>query len=60
VAPTLYTVGENSNLLPRATQLQLEATLPNIKVVTLPDAGHTPHRDNPRVWLAVVKAFLAG
>jgi pimeloyl-ACP methyl ester carboxylesterase len=59
-SPVLYIVGANSNLLPKETQAQLKATLPNIEVVTIPDAGHTPHQDNPQVWLAVVKAFLAG
>jgi pimeloyl-ACP methyl ester carboxylesterase len=39
---------------------QMKATLPNIEVLTIPDAGHTPHQDNPQVWLAVVRAFLAG
>jgi pimeloyl-ACP methyl ester carboxylesterase len=58
-APTLYMVGANSNLVPRETQEQLEA-LPHIEVVTIPDAGHYPHLDTPSVWLAVVKAFLAG
>jgi len=59
-APTLYMVGANSNLVPKDTQLQLKAALPNIEVVTIPDAGHYPHLDTPAVWLAVVKAFLAG
>ena len=56
----LYIVGANSNLVPKETQAQLKATLPNIEVLTIPDAGHTPHQDNPQVWLAVVRAFLAG
>ena len=58
--PVLYIVGANSNLVPKETQAQLKATLPNIEVLTIPDAGHTPHQDNPQVWLAVVRAFLAG
>jgi pimeloyl-ACP methyl ester carboxylesterase len=58
-APTLYLVGANSNLVPRETQEQLKA-FPTIEVVTIPDAGHYPHLDTPGVWLAVVKAFLAG
>jgi pimeloyl-ACP methyl ester carboxylesterase len=59
-APVLYMVGANSNLVPKDIQAQLEAALPNIEVVTIPDAGHYPHLDAPAVWLAVVKAFLAG
>ena len=59
-APVLYIIGANSNLVPKETQVRLKATLPNIEVLTIPNAGHTPHQDNPQVWLAVVKAFLAG
>jgi pimeloyl-ACP methyl ester carboxylesterase len=58
-APTLYMVGARSNLVPRETQEQLKA-FPHFEVVTIPDAGHYPHLDTPGVWLAVVKAFLAG
>ena len=59
-SPVLYIVGANSNLVPKETQAQLKATLPNIEVLSIPDAGHSPHQDNPQVWLAVVRAFLAG
>lgn len=59
-AQALYIIGANSNLVPKETQVRLKATLPNIEVLTIPDAGHTPHQDNPQVWLAVVRAFLAG
>jgi pimeloyl-ACP methyl ester carboxylesterase len=59
-ARALYIVGANSNLVPKETQVRLKATLPNIEVLTIPNAGHTPHQENPLVWLAVVKAFLAG
>ena len=59
-AQALYIIGANSNLVPKETQVRLKATLPNIEVLTIPNAGHTPHLDNPQVWLAVVKAFLAG
>jgi esterase len=58
-APTLYIVGGRSTLVPRETQAQLRA-LPTIEVVTIPDAGHYPHEDTPELFLAVVKAFLAG
>jgi len=37
-----------------------KATSPNIEVVTVPDAGHYPHQETPQVFLAVVRAFLAG
>jgi pimeloyl-ACP methyl ester carboxylesterase len=58
-APALYMVGARSNIVPLETQQQLRA-LPNVEVVTIPDAGHYPHEETPEVFLAVVKAFLAG
>lgn len=59
-APTLYLLGAESRIVPPETQKRLEATRPNIEVVTVPDAGHYPHQETPAVFLAVVKAFLAG
>jgi pimeloyl-ACP methyl ester carboxylesterase len=59
-APTIYLLGAESKIVPPPTQERLEALLPNIKVVTVPDAGHYPHQETPQVFLAVVKAFLAG
>ena len=40
-------------------QSQLK-TLPFAEVVTIPEAGHYPQEDTPELFLAVVKAFLAG
>jgi len=59
-APTLYLLGAESRIVPPETQVQLKATRPNIEVVTVPDAGHYPHQETPEVFLAVVRAFLAG
>ncbi len=58
-APALYMVGARSNIVPAETQQQLRQ-LPNVEVVTIPDAGHYPHEETPEVFVAVVKAFLAG
>ncbi|HEY7448771.1 MAG TPA: alpha/beta hydrolase [Vicinamibacterales bacterium] len=59
-APTIYLLGAESNIVPPPTQKRLEALLPNIKIVIVPDAGHYPHQETPQVFLAVVQAFLAG
>ena len=58
-APALYIVGGRSKLVPAETQQQLRA-LPNVEVVTIPDAGHYPHEETPELFLAIAKAFLAG
>jgi pimeloyl-ACP methyl ester carboxylesterase len=59
-APTIYLLGAESNIVPPATQQRLEALLPHIRIVTVPNAGHYPHQETPQVFLAVVGAFLAG
>jgi pimeloyl-ACP methyl ester carboxylesterase len=59
-APTMYLLGAESKIVPPATQQRLEALLPHITVVTVPDAGHYPHQETPPVFIAVVQAFLAG
>lgn len=58
-APTLYVVGGRSRLVPAETQEQLRA-FPTVEVVTIPEAGHYPHEETPEIFVAVVKAFLAG
>ncbi len=58
-APALYVIGANSNIVPPETREALRR-LPNVEVVVLPDAGHYPHQDTPLVYVAVMKAFLAG
>ena len=58
-APTLYVIGGRSRLVTPEEQRQLK-TLPFAEVITIPEAGHYPQEDTPELFLAVVKAFLAG
>lgn len=58
-APALYVVGGRSRLVTADEQSKLRQ-LPTVDVVTIPDAGHYPHEDTPELFLAVVRAFLAG
>jgi len=58
-APALYIVGGRSRLVTAEEQKALR-TLPFAEVVTIPEAGHYPQEDTPEVFLAIVKAFLAG
>jgi pimeloyl-ACP methyl ester carboxylesterase len=58
-APALYIVGGRSRLVTAGEQNELR-TLPFVEVVTIPEAGHYPQEDTPEVFLAIVKAFLAG
>jgi pimeloyl-ACP methyl ester carboxylesterase len=58
-APTLVLVGEHDlDFLPGAELF--EANLPNVKRITLADAEHHPHQENPKAWFAAVEAHLDG
>jgi len=52
--------GSPSREIRLSAQQRLKAVGAHIEVVTVPDAGHYPHQETPEVFLAVVKAFLAG
>lgn len=55
--PSLVLVGDGDHeFLPGAALL--EAHLPKMRRVTLPDAGHHPHQENKTAWLEAVEAFL--
>ena len=58
-APALYVVGGRSRLVTADEQAKLRP-LPTVDVVTIPEAGHYPHEDTPEIFLAIVRAFLAG
>ena len=56
--PTTVLVGaDDEDFLKGADAL--EAGIPNADRVTIPDAGHHPHRENPDVWLAAVRGHFA-
>jgi pimeloyl-ACP methyl ester carboxylesterase len=57
-APTLIVVGEaDRDWLPGADLF--EAHLPNATRVTIAEAEHHPHQENPEAWLEAVEAHLA-
>jgi pimeloyl-ACP methyl ester carboxylesterase len=58
-APTLVMVGEaDVDFLPGADLF--EKNLPNVKRLTLADAEHHPHQENPKAWHAAIEAHLDG
>jgi pimeloyl-ACP methyl ester carboxylesterase len=58
-APTLVLVGEaDADFLPGADLF--EQHLPRVKRLTLEDAEHHPHQENPRAWFNAVEAHLDG
>jgi esterase len=59
-APIIYVLGGRSTIVPAATQAELQKTLPQVQIVTLPGLGHYPSEENTKDFLEVVDKFLAG
>lgn len=56
--PALVMVGsDDTDFLPGADAL--EAGIPGARRVTIPEAGHHPHQENPEEWLRVLREHLA-
>ena len=56
--PALYIIGGRSTIVPADTQAKLKATLPRVRIVTIPDTGHYPSEEKTAEVLAVVDSFL--
>jgi pimeloyl-ACP methyl ester carboxylesterase len=57
--PTLVIVGEQDESFLEASR-RMAATIPGAELVVVPDAGHSPQFENPRVWLDALERFLDG
>lgn len=58
-APTLVIVGESDvDFLPGADLF--ERHLPRVKCLTLADAEHHPHQENPHAWFSAIETHLDG
>lgn len=56
--PTLVIVGEQDRSFLEPSR-RMAATIPGAELVVVPDAGHSPQFENPRVWLEALERFLA-
>jgi pimeloyl-ACP methyl ester carboxylesterase len=56
--PTLVIRGANSEMLTEDDAQQLATSLPDGRLVTIPEAGHTVQGDNPRGLISALTAFL--
>lgn len=56
--PILLLHGRYDMFFPAMLAEQAAARLPNAAVVTLDDAGHMAHIDQPEAWLAAITEFL--
>ncbi len=57
--PALFIAGERSDYILPEHRPAIRALFPRARFVTLKDAGHWLHADNPAGFLGVVRAFLA-
>jgi esterase len=57
--PTLFIAGARSDYIRPEHRPAIRALFPAARFVTLKDAGHWVHADNPAGFVAVVEAFLA-
>ena len=52
--------GEQHKLLPAAFGHDYAAWIPGARLMTIPDAGHAPGVEQPRLFLDAVLPFLTG
>ena len=56
--PTLFIAGATSDYIQPEHRPAIRALFPTARFVTLKNAGHWLHADNPAGFVAVVEAFL--
>jgi pimeloyl-ACP methyl ester carboxylesterase len=56
--PSLIVWGERDPVIPFAHGLRASEAMPGSRLVSFPDAGHFPHRDNPRRFARALLDFL--
>jgi esterase len=56
--PTLFVAGATSNYIQPEHRPIIRSQFPGARFVTLKNAGHWLHADNPSGFIAVVEAFL--
>jgi pimeloyl-ACP methyl ester carboxylesterase len=55
--PTLVLVGEQDDAFLEPSRA-MAATVPGAELVVIPDAGHSPQFENPRVWIGALTRFF--
>ena len=57
-APTLLLWGAADQMIPVANAADYAGAIPNVRLVTLPGAGHVPFEERPAESLVPVLAFI--
>jgi pimeloyl-ACP methyl ester carboxylesterase len=58
--PSLLMWGENDPVIPFHHGVRASEQMPGSRLVTFPDAGHFPHRDDPRGFVRELVEFIEG
>jgi esterase len=58
--PTLFVAGARSDYITQAHRAAIRVLFPTARFVTLKDAGHWLHVDNPSGFISIVQSFLNG
>jgi pimeloyl-ACP methyl ester carboxylesterase len=56
--PTLLVRGAESDVLDAGVAQKMTEVMPNCRLATVPDAGHSIPLDNPTGFIAAVRPFL--
>lgn len=59
-APTLLVWGDQDAILSRSDTEELAEALPNSRLVVYPDAGHSPHWEEPKRFASDLVSFMNG
>jgi pimeloyl-ACP methyl ester carboxylesterase len=57
--PSLIVWGERDPVIPYRHGLRASESMPGSRLVSFPNAGHFPHRDNPRRFTRALLDFMA-
>ena len=55
--PTLFLWGDADSFAPPALEQRVADTMPDARVQVVPDAGHSPHLDQPAIIAEAVETF---
>ncbi len=58
--PTLFLKGEASNYIKRSDSNRIKDLFPNSEIITIPEAGHWLHAQQPKLFVKTVLEFLMG
>jgi pimeloyl-ACP methyl ester carboxylesterase len=58
--PTLLIWGDTDRIFPREHALAYERSIPNAKLVIVPDCGHVPQIEQPDAFVAALESFIGG